>query len=388
MVDNSAVCKAFRPFGTTIFTEMTALANEHKAINLSQGFPDFEGPKEVRAAAAEAIMRGPNQYVHSAGIPELRVAVADKIKRFYGCEVESESQVTVTAGASEGLAASLLGLVEPDDEVILLEPCYDLYPPIIARAGARAVYVPLKRPGFTIDRQALKGAFRPQTRAIVINNPLNPSGKVFTREELSLIGELCRRHDVIAIGDEVYEHLVYEGREHVTLLDIPELEDRAIVISSTAKTFSTTGWKVGYAVASPRLSEAVRMSHQFITFCTPGALQQAMAAAIGMDDSYYDQLLSSYASKRSRLCTALEEIGFEVLWPEGTYYASIDISGLGFEDDLAFCRYLTTEVGVAAVPSSFFWLGRRAGKDLVRFCFCKKDETIDEAVQRLREWRR
>jgi N-succinyldiaminopimelate aminotransferase len=383
----SAVCSAFRPFGTTIFTEMTALADEHGAINLSQGFPDFEGPLEVRKAAADAIMKGPNQYVHSAGLPELRKAVAAKMKRFYGIEVDPETQVTVTAGASEGLAASLLGLLEPGDEVVLLEPCYDLYPPIIARAGAKSVYVSLKRPGFLLDRGELERAFGPRTRAIVINNPQNPSGKVFSREELSLIGDLCGRYNAVAIGDEVYEHLVYDGKEHVTLLDIPSLAERAIVISSTAKTFSATGWKVGYAVASPALSRAVRMSHQFITFCTPGALQRAMALAIGMDDAYYADFRKNYASKRKKLCSALEEVGFDVLWPEGTYYASINIGALNFEDDLSFCRYLTTKVGVAAVPSSFFWKNRRGGRDLVRFCFCKKDETLDRAVERLRGWK-
>ncbi|MCP4680638.1 MAG: aminotransferase class I/II-fold pyridoxal phosphate-dependent enzyme [Deltaproteobacteria bacterium] len=367
---------------------MTSLAMEHDAVNLSQGFPDFEGPEEVLKAAAEAILRGPNQYVHTYGVPALRRAVADKMKRFYNIDVDPETQVTVTAGASEGLSATLLGLLDPGDEVILFEPCYDLYPPMIARAGAKAVYVSLEGPGFELPEEALRRAFSSRTRAILINNPMNPCGKVFTSQELAFISELCCEHDVIAIGDEVYEHMTYEGREHVTLLNVPGLEERCIVISSTAKTFSTTGWKIGYAVASPRLSEAVRLSHQFITFCTPGALQEAMALAIGMNDSYYEELHRSYTARRAKLCGALDKIGFKVLWPEGTYYVSIDIGDLDFEDDRTFCHYLTKEVGVAAIPTSFFYKDRRGGRNLARFCFCKTDETLDEAIQRLGRWKR
>jgi aspartate/methionine/tyrosine aminotransferase len=382
-----AVCSALRPFGTSIFTEMSALAAEHDAVNLSQGFPDFDGPQEVRRAAAEAIVRGPNQYVASMGVPALRQAVAEKAKRFYGVDLDWRTEVTVTAGASEALAASLLGLLEPGDEVILLEPCYDLYPPIIARAGAEAVFVPLDRPGFGLPVAELEQAFGSRTRAIIVNNPQNPCGKVFTREELETIGRLCQEHDAYAIGDEVYEHLTFEGRQHVTLLRIPSLAERAIAISSTAKTFSMTGWKVGWATACPRLSEAVRMSHQFLTFCTPGALQEAVADAIRMDDAYYEQLLADYSGWREKLCRALEDLGLDVLWPEGTYYATVDISSLGLGDDVQFSRFLTTEVGVAVIPFSPFYDGRRGGQDLVRFCFCKRDETLDEAIRRLLRWR-
>ncbi len=383
----SAVCTALRPFGTSIFTEMTALSNRVGAVNLSQGFPDFEGPEEVRSAAAEAIMRGPNQYCPSVGIPALRNAVTRKMQRFYDVAIDADTEVTVTAGASEAIGATLFGLIEHGDEVILLEPCYDLYPPIASRAGAGIVYVPLERPDFTVPEEALARAFNRRTAAIIINNPLNPTGRVFTRNELEYIGNLCREHNAVAIGDEVYEHLVYDGREHVTLFQVPSLRERAVVISSTAKTFSMTGWKVGYAIACPRLTEAVRMSHQFITFCTPPALQEAMAFAMDMADSYYEGLLRSYTSKRNRLCRALEEMGLKVLWPEGTYYASIDISSLDFEDDLACCRYLASRAGVAAIPSSFFWKDRRDGRDLVRFCFCKKDETLEKAIRHLQEWR-
>ncbi|RLB14615.1 MAG: aminotransferase [Deltaproteobacteria bacterium] len=385
--EQPSVREALKPFGTTIFTEMTALSNRVGAINLSQGFPDFEGPEEVRQAAADAIMRGPNQYCPSMGIAPLREAVAEKMKRFYGVSVDADSEVTVTAGASEAIGAALLGLVEPGDEVILLEPTYDLYPPMVAMAGATPVYVPLQPPGFTLPREALQKAFTPRTKAIIINNPLNPTGKVFTEEELAFIGELCRQSHAIAIGDEVYEHLVYDGKSHTTLLQIPAFRNRAIVISSTAKTFSLTGWKVGYGVACQKLTEAVRMSHQFITFCTPSALQEAMAQAISMDDAYYQEFLERYTKKRHLLCRALEKMGFDVLWPEGTYYASIDISDLEFEDDLAFCRHLAAEVGVAAIPASFFWHQRRAGRNIVRFCFCKRDETLNRAIERLARWK-
>lgn len=382
------VSRVFAPFGTSIFTEMTALATSVGAVNLSQGFPDFEGPRSIRDKAAQAIVRGPNQYVASPGLERLRCAVARKMKRFYGVTVDPATEVTVTAGASEGLAASLLGLLEPGDEVILLEPCYDLYPPMVARAGAKAIFVPLTRPGFDLPTAALKDAFNERTKAVVINNPQNPTGKVFSLSELEFLGSLCKKFDAVAIGDEVYEHLVYDGRRHQTLLQIPDLADRAIVISSTAKTFSMTGWKVGYAVACPELSRAVRMSHQFLTFCTPGALQEAMAEAIEMDDEYYRELLESYASKREKLCCALESMHFEISWPEGTYYTSINIGPLGFDDDLEFCRFLTTEVGVAAVPSSFFWWDRRGGRDLARLCFCKTDDTLNEAIERLGRWKR
>jgi N-succinyldiaminopimelate aminotransferase len=380
------VVKALRPFGTSIFTEMTVLANQYDAVNLSQGFPDQDGPVEVREKAAQAILRGPNQYIPSIGIPELRQAVARKMNRFYGVEVDPDQEVTVTFGATEGLCATLLGILEPGDEVILLEPAYDTYPPVTALARATVRYVSLKGPDFRLPEQELAQAFSPRTKAIVINTPQNPCCKVFTREELALIGDLCMAHDAVAVSDEVYEHLVYDGREHVTLFSIPQLRDRAFVISSTAKTFSMTGWKVGYVVASPELSRAVRMSHQFITFCGQIALQEAMAYAIDLPDTYYAQLLADYTRRRDWLCDALSHLGFQVIPPQGTYYVLADISPLGFEDDLDFCRMLPEQAGVAAIPCSCFWKDRRQGRRLVRFCFCKQDATLEAAVQRLSKW--
>jgi aspartate/methionine/tyrosine aminotransferase len=381
-------CTALRPYGTSIFTDMTLLANAHGAVNLSQGFPDFDGPEEIRRRAAEEILKGPNQYAPTIGVAALRQAVAEKMARFYGVAVDADAEVTATAGATEGLAATILGLVEPGDEVVLLDPSYDLYPAMVARAGGVPVHVPLEGRSFALPREALAAAFGPRTRAIIVNNPQNPCGKVFAAEELAFIAELCLKHGAVAVGDEVYEHIVYGGRRHTSLLAVPGLRDHAIVVSSTAKTFSMTGWKVGWVAAAPELTRAVRMSHQFLTYCTPPAFQIAMAAAIRMDDAYYVELHDSYERKRTRLCAALAGIGLDVLEPEGTYYASVLIDGRGFEDDTAFCRHLTTEAGVAAIPSSAFYEGRRGGRSLVRFCFCKRDETLDEAIRRLRAWKR
>ena len=386
--EKRAICSAFQPFGTTIFTEINRLSALAGAINLSQGFPDFDGPQAIRRIAAEHILEGPNQYCPPHGVPSLREAISRKVRRFYGVEVDPEREITVTCGATEAISSALLGLLEPGDEVILFEPCYDLYPPLVARAGAKAVYVPLERPEFHLPHHQLKQVFGPKTRLIIINNPLNPIGKVFSREELEFISGLCQHYDVIALSDEVYEHIVYDGREHIPLFKIPALRDRSLVISSTAKTFSMTGWKIGYSIGRPWLTEAVRMAHQFLTFCTPSALQEAMARAMDLEDDYYENLLALYTKKRELLSQALEDLGLRVLWPEGAYYTCISIDGLGFEDDMAFCRYLIDEVGIAAIPCSYFWHQRRGGRDLVRFCFCKTDDVLDQAIERLKRWRR
>jgi N-succinyldiaminopimelate aminotransferase len=383
---DAVAVEALRPYGTSIFTEMTALANAHGAVNLSQGFPDADGPLEIRQLASEAILRGPNQYAPSAGILSLREAVARKMERFYGIVIDPETEVTVTAGATEGLCATLLGILEPDDEVILIEPVYDTYAPISSLARARIRYVSLEGDRFALPREKLAQAFSPRTKAIVVNNPQNPCAKVYTREELAFIGALCSRYDAYVIGDEVYEHLVYNGDRHVTLLSIPSLRHRAFVISSTAKTFSMTGWKIGYVVASPALSHAVRMSHQFIVFCGQPHLQEAMAHALDFPDTYYTQLLSDYTRRRNLLSEGLQQLGFGVLPTEGTYYVVADITPLGFDDDLAFCRMLPETAGVAAIPCSVFWQGRHRGRHLVRFCFAKSEKTLQQGLDRLRRW--
>jgi len=378
--------RSLRPFGTSIFTDMTALANGHGAVNLSQGFPDFDGPEEIKKKAADAILRGPNQYAPSTGIPEFRRAIALKMKRFYDLDVDPDSEVTVTSGATEGLCATLLGILEPGDEIVLLEPWFDSYPPVAALAGAHIRYVSLKPPDFKLPKEELANAFNPRTKAILINSPQNPCGKVFTREELSFIAFLCKKHNAYAVGDEVYEHLVYDYLEHTTLLQIPELRDRALVISSTAKTFAMTGWKQGWVIAAPVLSRAVRMSHQFITFCGQSALQEAMAYALDLPDTYFSRLLSDYTHKRDMLCEALHKLGFKVFSPSGAYYVVADIRSMGFEDDLTFCQMLPEKAGVAAIPCSFFYENRKKGRELVRFCFCKKDKTLEEGIHRLKRW--
>jgi len=381
------VAQSLRPFGTSVFTEMTNLANANGAVNLSQGFPDFEGPEEVRARAAEAIMRGPNQYCPSIGIPRLRQAVSRKMMRFYGVDVDPETEVTVTAGSTEGICATLLGIIEPGDEVILMEPTYDSYPPLASLALARIRYVPLNLPDFSLPKDILAKAFNSKTKAIIINSPQNPCGKVFTLEELSFIASLCEKYDAYAVGDEVYEHLVYDGRKHVPLLAVPRLRHRAFSISSTAKTLSLTGWKQGFVVAAPDLSRAVRMSHQFITFCGQSALQEGVTLGIDSSESYYERLLDDYSRKRSFLCDGLRQLGFRVFVPEGTYYALADIRSVGFEDDVAFCRMLPVKARVAAIPCSAFYFSNNPVRHLVRFAFCKKDETLREALRRLMQWK-
>jgi N-succinyldiaminopimelate aminotransferase len=293
----------------------------------------------------------------------------------------------VTAGSTEGICATLLGIIEPGDEVILVEPTYDSYPPLASMAQAAIRYVPLNLPDFSLPKEMLAKTFTSRTKAIVINTPQNPCGKVFTLEELRFVATLCEKHDAYAVGDEVYEHLVYDGREHVSLLAVPGLRHRAFSISSTAKTLSLTGWKQGFVVAAPELSRAVRMSHQFITFCGQSGLQEGVALGIDSSQSYYERFLKDYSRKRNLLCDGLRELGFEVFVPEGTYYALTDIRSIGFEDDVAFCRMLPAQAGVAAIPCSAFYFSKNPARHLVRFAFCKKDETLQEALRRLKKWK-
>ncbi len=379
-------CK-LAPFGVSVFTEFTGLARRHEAINLSQGYPDFDGPDEVKQLACERILHGHNQYAPAHGMPALRQAVAAKMQRFYGLEVDAEDEVTVFSGATEAIFSSIMGLLDPGDEVILFEPCYDSYPPSVAMAGGVTRRVPLCFPDWALDEDVLRAAFTPRTRLILINTPMNPCGKVFSWTELKLIADLCQEHDVIALCDEVYEHILFDGAEHIPLISLPGMRERTVCISSTAKTFSMTGWKIGSAVAAPELSRAIRASHQFVTFCTPPPLQEAMAHAIAMDDRYYRELRDSYADKRAYLCQRLQELGFELRPPPGTYYISASIAGLGHADDYDFCRMLPEQIGVAAIPVSAFYEDRAAGRQVVRVAFCKNRETLDEACGRLEKLR-
>ncbi len=371
-------------FGTTIFAEMTALALEHDAVNLGQGAPDFDGPDWIKKAAADAIFAGANQYCRSYGIPPLCEAIARHQQRFYGLAVDPDAEITVTAGATEALFATLTALLDVGDEVVFFEPYYDSYVAAAAAAGARPRTVPLGGPGRPLDAGALRAAITPKTRAILLNTPHNPLGKVFSRDELAAVAEVCRTFDLTAITDEVYEHLTF-GVPHVPLASLPGMAERTVTISSAGKTFSLTGWKIGWAIAPPALTRAIRTAHQFVTFCNGTPFQHAIAAALDADDAYFETFEADYRRRRDRLCAALDELGMEVLVPEGTYFVCADIRPLGFADGDAFCRRLPAEVGVAAIPCSAFYEHPERGAHLVRFGFCKRDETLEAGIARLRE---
>lgn len=376
------LAKRLQGFGTTIFAEMTGLAVAHDAVNLGQGFPDFDGPDFIKQAAIEAIERGDNQYCRMFGAPVLNSAIAEHQKRFYDLPYDPDREITVYSGATEAIFATLMALCEPGDEVVMFEPFYDSYRASVSMAGARERLVTLQSPNFDYDPAALEAAFSDRTRAILLNTPHNPTGKVFSRPELEHIAELCRRHDVLAITDEVYEHLVFDGR-HVCLASLPGMRERTVVISSAGKTFSFTGWKIGHTCAPEPLTKALRSAHQFITYCTATPLQHAAAAAYRADDSYFDAFLAEYRTRRDRLCSGLAALGFGVLVPAGTYFALTDIRPLGFSDDMAFCRTLPERVGVAAIPPTAFYVDKAQGQHLVRWAFCKSLPVIDEGLRRL-----
>jgi N-succinyldiaminopimelate aminotransferase len=370
--------------GTSIFAEMTALALQHQAVNLGQGFPDFDGPEFVKDAAIEAIRAGKNQYCRTFGLPELNRAIAGHQERFYGLAYDPDREVTVYAGATEALACALQALLDVGDEVVLFEPYYDSYPAGVAMAGARARVVTLHPPDFTIDEDELRAAVSPRTRAILVNSPSNPSGKVFRRQELELVAEVCRAHDLVAISDEVYEHITF-GVPHLPLASLPGMRERTVAISSAGKTFSFTGWKIGWSCAPPDLTAALRTAHQFVTFCNNTPQQHAIAAALGTDDAFYASLGQEYLARRDRLCRGLRAAGLSVLEPDGTYFALVDIRGLGTADGDAFCRELPARARVAAIPVGAF-CESRALDHLVRFAFCKTDAVIDEGMRRLAAW--
>ncbi len=377
-----SVSARLAPFGQTIFTEMTRLATEHGAINLGQGYPNFDGPEFVREAAAEAIAAGHNQYAPSGGVPALTGAVAARFAAATGIAPDAAAEVTVTSGCTEALAATIIGLVEPGDEVVLIAPHYDAYVPDVAIAGGVPRYVTLRPPDFRLDPGELAAAFGPRTRAVVVNTPHNPTGRVFDASELAAIAGLCREHDVVAITDEVYEHMVYEG-EHRSLAALDGMWERTVTLSSLGKTFSLTGWKIGWAIAPPPLTAAVRAAHQFLTFATATPLQHAAATALSAPATYYDALVTAYRRRRDLLVAGLERAGFTVYPPQGTYFVLADHTAFGFPDDVTFARHLTTEVGVAAIPPSVFYPDPAAGRRLVRFAFCKDEATLAVAVARL-----
>ncbi|MXN65771.1 aminotransferase [Stappia sp. GBMRC 2046] len=376
----------FTGLATTVFETMSRMAIAANAINLGQGFPDVDGPEDVRRAAAEALMAGPNQYPPMLGLPDLRRAVADHEKRFYDLDIDWTSEVMVTSGATEALADTLMALLEPGDEVILIEPLYDCYLPLVKRAGGIPVRVRVTPPEWRLDIDAFRAAFTENTKAVLLNNPMNPAGKVFSEEELGEIAAMCREYDVFAICDEVYEHLLFDGRRHRPLMSYPGMRDRSVKIGSAGKTFSLTGWKVGYITASPKLLDPIAKAHQFVTFTTPPNLQKAVAYGLGKEDGYFTGLASEMQEKRDRIVKGLKEIGFGVLPCEGTYFATCDITALGLEGgDVEVCKRMVEEAGVAAVPVSAFYIAD-APSDFIRFCFCKRDEVIDGALERLSGW--
>ncbi|MFJ8624326.1 pyridoxal phosphate-dependent aminotransferase [Kitasatospora sp. NPDC093550] len=369
--------------GTTIFAEMSALATATSSINLGQGFPDTDGPAEVREAAVRALREGRgNQYPPGPGIPELRTAIAEHQQRFHGLGYDPDTEVLVTAGATEAIAAALLALLEPGDEVIALEPFYDSYAACIAMAGATRVPLTLRAPDFRPDLDELRGLITPRTRLLLINTPHNPTGTVLTAEELAVIAELAVEHDLLVVTDEVYEHLVF-GATHHPIVALPGMRERTVSISSAGKTFSFTGWKVGWVTASPALVAAVRTAKQYLTYVSAGPFQYAVAEALRLPDTYFDAFRADLLRKRDLLVDGLAAAGFRAFTPEGTYFVTTDITPLGEKDGIAFCRALPERCGVVAIPNAVFYDDVDAGLSLVRFTFCKKDDVLQEAVARL-----
>ncbi|PYC68709.1 putative succinyldiaminopimelate transaminase DapC [Streptomyces tateyamensis] len=370
--------------GTTIFAEMSALATATGSINLGQGFPDTDGPREIAEAAARAVLEGRgNQYPPGPGIPELRTAVAEHQQRFYGLSYHPDTEVLVTAGATEAIAAALLALLEPGDEVIAFEPFYDSYAACIAMAGATRVPLTLRQPAFRPDLDELRSLITPRTRLLLINTPHNPTGTVLHPDELAAIAALAVEHDLLVITDEVYEHLVFTGGHH-PIAALPGMRERTVAISSAGKTFSFTGWKVGWVTAAPELVAAVRTAKQYLTYVSAGPFQYAVAEALRLPASYFEQFRADLRRKRDLLATGLADAGFGVHEPEGTYFITTDITPLGEKDGIEFCRALPERCGVVAIPNQVFYDNTEAGRSLVRFTFCKKDEVLLTAVERLR----
>jgi aminotransferase len=379
-------------FTESVIREMTRQAMLHGAINLSQGFPDFPAPAAVKLAAQDAVAGDVNQYAITWGAKKLRQAIARQMGVWQGIMVDPETQVTVCCGATEAMISTLLALCNPGDEVVIFEPFYENYGPDAVLSGARPRFVKLRPPAtddgeWTFDERELRAAFHQQTKAIIVNTPNNPTGKVFARAELELIRDLCVEFDVLAIADEIYEHILYDGVRHISIASLEGMSERTVTINALSKTYSVTGWRVGWAVAPAEIADGIRKVHDFLTVGAPAPLQEAGAVALGLPASYYQGLADGYRARRDRLLPALAEAGFRCFRPRGAYYVMTDISRFGFADDLAFTRHLVKEVGVAAVPGSSFYRDPREGAQQVRFAFCKRNETLDAAAERLRKLR-
>jgi len=377
-------------FTESVIREMTRQAYLHGAVNLSQGYPDFPAPEEIKRAAQEAIAKDINQYAITWGAKNFRKAIAAHVKSLHGLDLDPDREITVCCGSTEAMISSLLAVCNPGDEVIIFEPFYENYGPDAFLSGARPQFVKLRPPAnekddWTFDERELRAAFRPHTKAIILNTPNNPTGKVFTRAELELIRDLCIEFNVVAITDEIYEHILYDGTKHIAMASLDGMRERTITINSVSKTYSVTGWRVGWAIAPPAISDALRKVHDFLTVGAPAPLQEASATALALPRSYYQDLAEKYHERRRRFIPVLNEVGFRCSPPKGAYYVMADIGKFKFADDVSFAKYLVEKIGVAAVPGSSFYRNPKDGMQQVRFAFCKKLETLDEAAKRLKK---
>ena len=374
-------------FTESVIREMTREALKHGAVNLSQGFPDFAAPEDIKQVAMQAIAADINQYAITWGARDFREAIARKTKRYLGLDIDPETELTVTCGSTEGMIAAMMATVDPGDEVVVFEPFYENYAPDAILSDARPRYVPLSAPDWSFDREELRAAFNSKTKAIIICNPNNPTGKVFTRDEMEFIAGLCQEFDALCFTDEIYEHIIYprEGAEiqHISMAQIEGMRERTVIVNSMSKTYSVTGWRVGYCIAPPEITSGIRKVHDFLTVGAAAPLQAAGAYALGLPAGYYDRLQAEYRARRDVLLPVLEKAGFKTFLPDGAYYIMTDISAFGFSDDVEFTRHLIREIGVACVPGSSFYSVPACGAQQVRFCFCKKDETLLLAAQRL-----
>ena len=370
-------------FTESVIREMTRLAMEKGAINLAQGFPDFSAPADIKQAAQQAIADDFNQYAITWGSKPFRDAIAAKYRKWYGLDYDPEREITVCCGSTEGMIASMLAITNPTDEIIIFEPYYENYGPDTFLCGAQRKLVSLRPPDWTFDPDELRLAFSGKTKAIILNSPNNPTGRVFGRAELMVIAELCQEFDALAITDEIYEHILYDSASHIPIATLPGMRERSVLVNSMSKTYSVTGWRVGWVLAAPDLTDSIRKVHDFLTVGAAAPLQQAGVLALNLPDSYYQKLAHDYQSRRDMLLGVLEGAGFRCFRPDGAYYIMTDIRDFGFSDDYAFVRHMIDQAGVAAVPGSSFFADSHAGNELIRFCFCKKYETLEEARIRL-----
>ncbi len=370
-------------FTESVIRDMTRLCIRHKGVNLAQGFPDFPAPSVLKEAAKAAIDADINQYAITWGSAAFRNAISNKVEKYLGLKYDPETEITVTCGSTEAMIASMLAVVNPGEEVVVFEPFYENYGPDAILCGARPRFVPLNPPEWSFDKAEMEQAFNENTRALILNTPHNPTGKVFSREELEFLAGLCQKWNTVVITDEIYEHILYDGAQHLCIASLPGMRNRTIVINGLSKTYSVTGWRIGYVLGCSELTSGIRKVHDFLTVGAAAPLQEAGVVAMGLPDTYYQELAAGYAARRDMLLEALGQAGFQTFRPKGAYYIMTDISGFGFQDDVTFCRFLVEEIGVAAVPGSSFYSQPQRGSQQVRFCFCKKKETLQEAASRL-----